>query len=299
MKQAQLKSKNTIYGMIGLVALFVMGAIVGFILNGSDRTNDSLMTRKQCDDLSEQIIFAAKNNRPDLIAQLNKVFSENCNNRDFRMDAKPVQVKPEIKNNKLPDSTCEAIEQLLRNELYDEHNPDWQAHRDNANVYTRLVKNGCEKNRVMYQKMAAREMDIAKALGMYDEVIDIKIVDNNKPTCEQIENLLLAKVNQDYDKDDARWRVERAQIYANLSERGCAINSAKYKALAKQELDIARALTDDSLEYTNEQQEAVKMVETYKRLQMQAEAAQMIEKAKKLANPAIDFIIQLEKIIEE
>ena len=41
------------------------------------------------------------------------------------------------------------------------------------------------------------------------------------------------------------------------------------------------------------------MVETYKRLQMQKEAERMIEKAKKLTNPAIDFIIQLEKIIEE
>ena len=102
--------------MIGLVALFVMGAIVGFILNGSDRTNDSLMTRKQCDDLSEQIIFAAKNNRPDLIAQLNKVFSENCNNRDFRMDAKPVQVKPEIKNNnyKLLEKYNVDIDDLYR-----------------------------------------------------------------------------------------------------------------------------------------------------------------------------------------
>ena len=45
--------------------------------------------------------------------------------------------------------------------------------------------------------------------------------------------------------------------------------------------------------------EGTKLVETYKRLQMQAEAIRMIEKAKKLTNPAIDFIIQLEKIIEE
>ena len=41
------------------------------------------------------------------------------------------------------------------------------------------------------------------------------------------------------------------------------------------------------------------MVETYKRLHMQQEAAKMLDKAKKLTNPAIDFIIQLEKIIEE
>ena len=45
--------------------------------------------------------------------------------------------------------------------------------------------------------------------------------------------------------------------------------------------------------------QAKEIVETYKRLQMQAEAERMIEKAKKLTNPEIDFIIQLEKIIEE
>ena len=61
-------------------------------------------------------------------------------------------------------------------------------------------------------------------------------------------------------------------------------------------MDIARALNNDSLD---DKREATEMVETYKRLQMQAEAMKMIEKAKKLTNPAIDFIIQLEKIIEE
>ena len=69
-----------------------------------------------------------------------------------------------------------------------------------------------------------------------------------------------------------------------------------YKDLAKKEIDIARALNDDNLE---NRYEATEIVETYKRLQMQAEAEKMIEKAKKLTNPAIDFIIQLEKIIEE
>ena len=66
--------------------------------------------------------------------------------------------------------------------------------------------------------------------------------------------------------------------------------------MAKKEIDIARALNDDNL---NNEYEATEIVETYKRLQMQAEAEKMLEKAKKLTNPAIDFIIQLENIIEE
>ncbi|MBQ7409095.1 MAG: hypothetical protein IJV03_00865, partial [Alphaproteobacteria bacterium] len=73
-------------------------------------------------------------------------------------------------------------------------------------------------------------------------------------------------------------------------------NTNVYKDLAKKEIDIARALNDDNL---NNEYEATEIVETYKRLQMQAEAEKMLEKAKKLTNPAIDFIIQLENIIEE
>ena len=282
-----LENKHRVYGIIGLVALFFMGCIFGFIINGSDRVNPSTMTKKQCDDVAERIISAAKNNQPDLIEQLNKVYSENCIGRNFRHVEQPVQIEPE----KLPDTTCEAIEQLLKYELYDENNMDWQAHRDNSYVYTRLAKNGCEKNRDMYQKLAQRENEIAVALNRNF------VVETDGATCEQIESLLRARLNNYDDMMYAKNRVERAQIYANLSERGCPENSAKYRDLAKQELDVARALTDDNID--ENKREATEMVETYKRLQMQQEAAKMIEKAKKLTNPAIDFIIQLEKIIEE
>lgn len=117
----------------------------------------------------------------------------------------------------------------------------------------------------------------------------------NERTCEKIEILLIDNLDNE-DIHDSETHIDNAKIYANLSERGCPENSAKFKALAKQELEIARALNDDHLD---DVEESVEIVETYKRLQMQAEAERMIEKAKKLTNPAIDFIIELEKIIEE
>ncbi len=117
----------------------------------------------------------------------------------------------------------------------------------------------------------------------------------NERTCEKIEILLIDHLDNE-DIHDSETHIDNAKIYANLSERGCPENSAKFKALAKQELEIARALNDDHLD---DVEESVEIVETYKRLQMQAEAERMIEKAKKLTNPAIDFIIELEKIIEE
>jgi len=293
--------RNAVYGIIGLVALFLVGAIFGFIINGSDRINHSMMTRKQCADLSEEIIAAAKNNRPDLLAQLNKVFSENCNGRRFFATKNKQQIKPqqpEVVKNKLPETTCGAVEQLLKNELYNEDSMDSAAHYSNARIYEKLAKRGCVNNRENYTKLAKREQEIAEALNNNDEFEFNNSGNNleNQPTCEQIESLLMERLNNGY-KGDAGNRVERAKIYANLSERGCPENSEKYKELARQELEIARALTDDDIEHN--EREATEMVETYKRLQMQAEAAKMIEKAKKLTNPAIDFIIQLEKIIEE
>ncbi|MBQ6011828.1 MAG: hypothetical protein IJL23_01785 [Alphaproteobacteria bacterium] len=210
-----MKNKqNHIYGIIGMVALFLVGGMLGYIANGITRPNKSVMTEQQCIELSGKISKALSWGKYDELERLNKIFSENCNDRNFDVPEQKAEEE------KLPSITCEAVETLL-----------------------------------------------------------------------------LKRLN-DFDEDDtfSEPHIERAKIYANLSERGCAKNTNVYKDLAKKEIDIARALNDDSLE---NEQEATEMVETYKRLQMQAEAEKMLEKAKKLTNPAIDFIIQLEKIIEE
>ncbi len=209
-------TKYRVYGIFGMVGLFLMGVMIGFILNGSDRINHSTMSKTDCNSIAGKIMMAANNNNADLIAQLNKVYSENCLDRVFN-EPKP---QPKVEEKKIPESTCGKIEMLLTERL---RPVEWQNSEDH---------------------------------------------------------------------------IENAKIYANLSERGCPENSAKYKELAKQELEIARALNDDNMDQY-QQDETIEIVETYKRLQMQAEAERMIEKAKKLTNPAIDFIIQLEKIIEE
>lgn len=215
MKENQNK-KSGVYGVIGAIALVLIGGIAGYVINGSDRVNHSTMTETQCKDLARKIVNATADVEPDFIAQLNKVYSENCLDREFEQP-KP-QPQPKEEERKLPETTCGQIEMLLQDRL------------------------------------------------------------------------------QPADSHDSQDHIENAKIYANLSERGCPENSLKYKNLAAQELEIARALNDDNL---NQQFESVEIVETYKRLQMQQEAARMIEKAKKLTNPAIDFIIELEKIIEE
>ena len=214
MKNTKINKPYRIYGLAGMLGLFLMGIMIGFILNGADRVNHSTMTQSQCNSLASQIMYAASENHPELIAQLNKIYSENCLDRVFE-EQKP---QPKVEEKKIPETTCGKIEMLL-----------------------------------------------TERLAPADEM--------------------------------SSWaHIENAKIYANLSERGCPENSEKYKELAKQELEIARAINDDDMEGHQGQNESVEIVETYKRLQMQAEAERMIEKAKKLTNPAIDFIIQLEKI---
>ena len=180
--------------------------------------------------------------------------------------------------------TCAIIEDLLLERLYPVDSQEVGAHEYNINVYERLVMNGCSHNQQKYHNAAVREREIVAAL---------QASNNSQQTCEQIESLLLGHMPS--ANGDSWARIDRAKIYANLSERGCAENSAKYVEMAKQELEIARALEDD--EFDN--QETIEVVETYKRLNMQAAAEEIFETAKKLTNPAIDFILEVEKIINE
>lgn len=120
-------------------------------------------------------------------------------------------------------------------------------------------------------------------------------VSEPKKTCVLIEESLLVRMPKGDEFASSNDRIERAKIYANLSERGCAENSQKYHDMAKQELAIARALEDDEFGEYN----TIEVVETYKRLNMQAAAEEIFETAKKLTNPTIDFILAVEKIINE
>lgn len=195
----------------------------------------------------------------------------------------PILIKVTDPNQK---ATCVVIEELLADRLYSENSQSVRDHEENIKIYEKMVMNGCSENQMKYHKMAQREREILAALQQPRN-------ENNAQTCEQIETLLLERLPDANER--AAYRIERAKIYANLSERGCAENSAKYVELAKQELEIARALEDDR--FSNN--DTIEVVETYKRLNMQAAAEEIFETAKKLTNPAIDFILEVEKIINE
>ncbi|MBE6460670.1 MAG: hypothetical protein E7007_02050 [Alphaproteobacteria bacterium] len=198
--------------------------------------------------------------------------------------------QPKVATNPAPvaepqqKETCAIIEDLLLERLNPVDSQDVRDHEYNIDIYEKLVMNGCSENQQKYHNAAVREREIVAAL---------QASNNSQQTCEQIESLLIGRLPS--ASDSAYDRIDRAKIYANLSERGCAENSAKYVEMAKQELEIARALEDDVFD----NQETIEVVETYKRLNMQAAAEEIFETAKKLTNPAIDFILEVEKIINE
>ena len=182
---------------------------------------------------------------------------------------------------------CEVIEKRLLASILPDDVIDWNNPEHNVHIYTELAEYGCPENKEKYKQMILREQQIA----------DVFNVDKPKTekNCEKIEDLLNSQIDRGMSVS-AYSHIDNAKIYANLSERGCPENSQKYVELAKQELEIARALEDDDVSH---QRETIEIVETYKRLQMQNAAQEILDKAKKITNPAIDFIIQLEKIINE
>ena len=208
--------------------------------------------------------------------------------RDKYIVQKTVQPETQVVEQQ-PKETCVVIEEILTERLYPEGGDYiYEYPRRNIEIYERLVKSGCSENVEKWQNAILREEQIVAALNE-------NATGAQRQTCDMVEESLLATMPEAYPSTSSYKRIERAKIYANLSERGCPENSQKYVALAKQELEIARALRDDEFDY----QETTEVVETYKRLNMQMAAEEVFETVKKLTNPAIDFVLEIEKIINE
>lgn len=182
-------------------------------------------------------------------------------------------------------TSCQAVEKVLLSRLWgDDTNCD--AVTENLVIYKKLVQNGCPENRENYLKMMENNQAVLN--------VACDGAGDTKP-CLQIEQNLQRRLGNNYVEMSAQERIERAKIYAVMAEKGCPENTAKYTDLARKELEIARGISDDKFN----EEETIEAVETYKRLKMQQDAQEILDKAKKLTNPAIDFIMQVEKIINE
>ena len=195
-----------------------------------------------------------------------------------------------VERNAMP---CRVKEESLQQMLTDND------HNQNARVYEKLVQIGCDANKERFANFAKSEREIADAMNYvhnpYFEKYDAPNDENARP-CETIERQLRFELAT--PANPSSWEHSRnAAVYSKMAEDGCPENSEKFKQLALNELQIADGIKvrDDSVS----QEEMLYTVDTYKKLQMQNEAKKYINKVEKLVNPGIDFIMELQRVIEE
>lgn len=115
------------------------------------------------------------------------------------------------------------------------------------------------------------------------------------PTCMRIEELLKARLAPE-DTLIVDYHLYNADTYSVLADAGCPENSEFYKSMALREIEIATALQPVEDMGTNETEI---IIDTYKKLDMQQQAREFLDKVQKLTDPAIEFILKMEKIINE
>lgn len=116
------------------------------------------------------------------------------------------------------------------------------------------------------------------------------------PTCARIEKLLLQRINNNAGSADDF--MFNANTYASMVEYGCPENADVYRSKAIENIEIANALSDGAVGVYNPG-ETEYVIDTYKKLDMQNQAREFLNKVQKLTDPAIDFILKMEQIINE
>ena len=170
---------------------------------------------------------------------------------------------------------------------------DWRAyeqHEYNMHIYQLLNKNGCPGNKAEYARLAESEESVASVLA---ELVGGNSMEN-KP-CEIIEKTLAHNVLSGCRESDCY--LNNAEVYSKMAEDGCPENAENYKRLALNELQIAEGVRINEADVNKG--EIRSTVNTYKKLQMQQEAKKYLNKVEKLVNPGIDFIMELQRVIEE
>lgn len=149
-----------------------------------------------------------------------------------------------------------------------------------------------EKLKEVYNDNCANRIIYTEPVTVPDDADDEP---GDVTTCERIEQLLAQQLIPEEDSNPDS-HLSNANIYVRLAERGCPENVDKYRALAAREIEIATAL--QPVEYMPEP-DVENVVDVYKKVKMQAAAQQVIDTLQKASEPTIDFILKLEKIINE
>ena len=189
---------------------------------------------------------------------------------------------------------CEMREKALLANLMQGIDDTWldaaNSHKRNADIYDSLVRAGCDENREKYKELRDAEFSVYDVLRQNGEYMR---ADQGQP-CQVIESTLMGYTN---DCPESKCHLQNAEIYSKLVEDGCPENQQKYAKMALDELQIAEGVSVEENDVNKNEMRST--VNTYKKLQMQNEAKKYIKKVEKLVDPGIDFIMELQRVIEE
>lgn len=156
---------HRIWGAVALAGLFSCGLFLGLAYGGNGAVRNQL-SAQQCDVIANEIISITQRgaNADDAktLQELNDAYSAGCAGRLVVIER--TSVVPVSENHPEIMATCVRIEQLLKDRLYPESEPEYWKHLQNADTYSTLADRGCADNAEMYKTLALRELEIATAL---------------------------------------------------------------------------------------------------------------------------------------
>lgn len=189
---------------------------------------------------------------------------------------------------------CQVREKILLQQIKDEEAQGyWHAYEPyeyNARIYEILQTDGCRQNIEMFKNLQMEKQNLANTLRKLE-------MDNNPVPCVIIEKTLLSNVHDCGVGYTSDCHLNNAEVYSKMAEDGCPENAENYKRMALNELKIAEGVRINEADVDRGEIRAT--VNTYKKLQMQNEAKKYLNKVEKLVNPGIDFIMELQRVIEE
>ena len=198
-----------------------------------------------------------------------------------------------------PQEPCQINESVLKNRLVksiDDRNPNaLSLHQSNMMVYRRLMDTGCLENRSYFAEMAANERTYMTAITGVEKTTTEFV---EKP-CREIENALTRRIIYSCDTHQyvSECHLNNAEVYSKLAEDGCEENAEMYRKNALDELQIADGVRINASDVNP--REVRSTINTYKKLRMQSEARRYLNKVEKMLDPGIEFIMELQKVIEE
>ncbi len=276
--ETAVPTSRKVWGVLALAGLFTCGVFIGTTLN-NNRTPDTEFSDDACRELADKI---AGETDEATLEQLGETYSEHCT----------VAASDQNTTNL---SRCQWFEEMLSTRLCSDdtlksNSINYSCLEQNIGIYNKLVTYGCPENRDKYVEILGNQASLLKL--MFGE----SVLDTDKlSTCERIEQLLTGPLGG-ADTNDPDEHLYKAEIYARLAERGCPENADKYRALAASEIEITTALrpVEDMSD-----SDVADVVDVYKKVKMQAAAQQVIDTLQKVSEPTIDFILKLEKIVNE